>query len=102
MRCIAGREAPMVLDRSGFGPTPKTTHIWKERKVVFLAPRKFLALAAGLTLLVTVPQVAAANGPVPFRPTTSETVAVVPCDPNLCLSITGPGQATQLGKVTRD
>src|SRR5437868_1908345 len=58
-----------------------------------------LAVGALLTLLAVVPEVAAAKGPVPFHATTNETVTVVPCAPNFCLSITGPGQATQLGKI---
>src|SRR6266581_2483400 len=42
------------------------------------------------------PKVAAATDPVHFHATTNETVVVVPCAPNFCISITGPGQATQL------
>src|SRR5258708_711568 len=91
---------PMVIAKSAFDPAPKIMHEWKERRAVFFVRRRFLALAALLTLLLVVPQGAAANGPVHFHATTNETVVVVPCDPDLCLSITGPGRATQLGKIS--
>ena len=68
---------------------------------MFFARRRFLALAALLTLLIAVPQGAAAKGLVPFHATTVETVVVVPCDPNfLCISNTGSGHATHLGKIS--
>ncbi len=90
----------MVVARSEFGPAPQNMHEWKERMAMFLARRRFLALAAVLTLLVAVPQVAAAKGPVHFHATTVETVVGVPCDPNFCLSITGSGHASQLGTIS--
>jgi hypothetical protein len=93
----------MVVATSEFGPAPQNMHEWKERMAMFLARRRFLALAALLTLLVAVPQVAAAKGPVPFHATTVETVVLVSCpDPNACnsISVTGSGHATQLGTIS--
>jgi hypothetical protein len=65
------------------------------------ARRISLALVAVVALLGAVPQQAAAKGPVPFHATTTEAVVVVPCDPNhFCISITGSGHATHLGKIS--
>jgi hypothetical protein len=75
--------------------------MWNERKAMFDSRRIVLAAGALLTLLAAVPQGAAAQDIVPFRATTRETVVVIPCDPNVfCISTTGSGHATQLGKIS--
>jgi hypothetical protein len=75
--------------------------MWKEKMEMLNVRRTVFTAGALLALLAAVPQGAAAKSLVPFHATTRETVAVVPCDPNfLCISITGSGHATQLGKIS--
>jgi hypothetical protein len=75
--------------------------MWKERMAMFDVRRSAMTVGALLALLAAVPQGAAAKSLVPFHATTKEAVAVVPCDPNfLCISITGSGHATHLGKIS--
>src|SRR5438477_4717071 len=71
----------------------------KERRAMFDPRRIVLAVVTLLTLLAAVPQVAAAKGLAPFDATTKETAVGARCGPNLCISNTGIGHATFLGKI---
>ena len=65
------------------------------------ARRVALSMIALLALSGGIPQQAAAAGLVPFHARTSEIAVLAPCDPShVCVSITGTGEATHLGKIS--
>ena len=60
-----------------------------------------LALVAVIAVMVAIPQLAGATSLLPFSARTSEVGTVVPCDPNfVCVSVTGTGSASRLGKIS--
>jgi hypothetical protein len=65
------------------------------------ARRVNLSVIALLALSGGIPQQGAAAGLVPFHARTREMAVLAPCDPShVCVSITGTGEATQLGKIS--
>jgi hypothetical protein len=68
---------------------------------MFHARRITVSLVALIALLGGIPQQVAGASLVPFHATTTELAVLAPCDPShVCVSITGTGQATQLGKIS--
>jgi hypothetical protein len=74
--------------------------VWKEDGMISTR-RSSLAAMALLAVLVSTPGQASAASLVPFKATVSETFTAGLCSPvpSLCVSITGTGHATRLGKI---